>query len=133
LYAWVGDSKLDLVFKFQTLEVWRKAVELADLLIGISEDLPQKYQYSFGDQLRRAGLSIPSNIAEGNGRRTHKDSRNLYGVSRGSLYESVNILVVLSKRGLVDWKKHNKEKIYLLAEDIVRMLSGLMRNKGEED
>jgi len=54
------------MFRFQTLEVWKKAVDFADLMIEIADALPQKYQFSFGDQLRRAGLSVPNNIAEGN-------------------------------------------------------------------
>jgi|SRR3989344_5511509 len=115
------------MFKFQTLEVWKKSVEFADLMIGIAEDLPQKYQFSFADQLCRAGLSVPNNIAEGNGRKTRRESSNFYNMSKGSVYECVNILVILSKRGLIDWKRFDREKIYRLAEDIARMLHGLMK------
>lgn len=115
------------MFKFQTLEVWKKSVEFADLMIGIAEDLPQKYQFSFADQLCRAGLSVPNNIAEGNGRKTKRESSNFYNMSKGSVYECVNILVILSRRRLVDWTKFDREKIYRLAEDIARMLHGLMR------
>ena len=115
------------MFKFQTLEVWKKSVEFADLMIGIAEDLPQKYQFSFADQLCRAGLSVPNNIAEGNARKTRRESSNFYNMSKGSVYECVNILVILSKRGLIDWKRFDREKIYRLAEDIARMLHGLMK------
>ncbi len=115
------------MFKFQTLEVWKKAVNFADLMISIADSLPQRYQYSFGDQLRRAGLSVPNNIAEGNGRRSRKEAGNLYNISKGSLYECINILVILSKRSLIDWKRFDRGSIYRLAEEIARMLSGLMR------
>lgn len=116
------------MFKFQTLEVWKKSIEFADLMIAIAEDLPQRYQYSFGDQLRRAGLSVPNNIAEGNGRRSKRESNNLYNFSKGSVYECINILVVLGKRDLINWKKFNREYIYRLAEEIAKMLSGLMKH-----
>ncbi|OGC99145.1 hypothetical protein A3B58_03355 [Candidatus Amesbacteria bacterium RIFCSPLOWO2_01_FULL_48_50] len=116
-----------MVFRFQTLEVWKKSVEFADLMISIADDLTQRYQYSLGDQLRRAGLSVPNNVAEGNGRRSRREAANFYNISKGSLYECINILVILSKRGLIDWKKFNREEIYRLAEDVARMLSGLMR------
>lgn len=116
------------MFKFQTLEVWKKSIEFADLMIRVAENLPQRYQYSFGDQLRRAGLSVSNNIAEGNGRKSKKESNNLYNVSKGSVYECVNILVVLNNRKLIDWEKFNRERIYFLAEEIAKMLSGLMRN-----
>ena len=115
------------MFRFQTLEVWKKSVEFADLMISIADDLTQRYQYSLGDQLRRAGLSVPNNVAEGNGRRSRREAANFYNISKGSLYECINILVILSKRGLIDWKKFNREEIYRLAEDVARMLSGLMR------
>ena len=98
------------MFKFQTLEVWKKSVEFADLMIGIAEDLPQKYQFSFADQLCRAGLSVPNNIAEGNGRKTRRESSNFYNMSKGSVYECVNILVILSKRGLIDWMGFNPQR-----------------------
>ncbi len=114
------------MFKFQTLDVWKKSVEFADLMIEISERLPQKYQFSFADQLRRAALSIPSNIAEGNGRKTDKDSNNFYNISKGSVYECINILVILSKRNLIDWQIFDKRKVYDAAEEIVKMLHGLM-------
>lgn len=60
------------MFKFQTLKVWKKSVGFADLMIEIADSLLQKYQYSFGDQLKRAYLLIPNNVAEGTGRSTIK-------------------------------------------------------------
>lgn len=115
------------MFKFQTLDVWKKAVDFADIMISIADDIPQRYQFSFGEQLRRAGLSVPNCIAEGNGRSSKKEACYLYNVSKGSLYECINILVILNRRKLIDWKKYNKESIYSLAEEIAKMLSGLMK------
>jgi len=114
------------MFKFQTLKVWEKAVEFADIMIEIADSLPPKYQYSFGDQLRKAGLSGPNNIAEGCGRKTSKESKNFFNIAKGSVYECINILVVLSKRNLIDWKKFDKKKIYDLAEEISKMLTRLI-------
>ncbi len=116
------------MFKFQTLDVWKKSVDFADIMIAIAEELPNRYQYSFGDQLRRAGLSIPNNIAEGNGRKSLKESKNFYNISKGSDYECVNILVILNKRKLIDWNKFDRESIYKLAEEIAKMLSGLIKS-----
>ena len=115
------------MFKFQTLKVWGKAVEFANVIIEIADNLPQKYQYSFGDQLRRAGLSVPNNIAEGSGRRQGKESKNFFNIAKGSVYECINILVILNKRNLIDWKKFGREEIYRQADEICKMLSGLIK------
>jgi len=115
------------MFKFQTLTVWQKAMELADLLCEIADGLPQKYQFSFADQLRRAALSIPSNIAEGNGRKTKKDSNHFYVVSYGSVMESMNILILLSKRGIWVADEGFKRKIYDLSTEVCKMLTGISK------
>jgi four helix bundle protein len=49
-------------FKFERLEVWQKAIDFANALFDIADALPQRYQFSLGEQLRRAALSIPTNI-----------------------------------------------------------------------
>ncbi len=115
------------MFRFQTLDVWKKSVEFADVMIDIADGLPQKYQYSLSDQLRRAGLSVPNNVAEGNGRKSVKESINFYNISKGSLYECINILVIISRRKAINWNKYNREDIYRLADEIARMLSGLIK------
>lgn len=117
------------MFKFETLEVWKKSVEFANLMIEIADCIPRNYQYSFGDQLRRAGLSVPNCIAEGNGRRSTKESNQLYNVSKGSVYECINIIIILDMRKLIDWSIFDKRKVYKLAEEIAKMLTGLMRRK----
>ena len=74
------------MFKFQTLNVWKKAIEYVDLLMAIADLLPQKYQFSIGEQLRRAALSVTNNIAEGSGRRSKKDASLFYRVSAVFFY-----------------------------------------------
>jgi len=96
------------------------------VLVQIADSLPQRYQFSFSDQLRRAGLSIPSNIAEGAGRKTHRDQGNFYSIAIGSLYESVNILKLLERLGIVEGKV-NLNEVFSLAEEISKMLYSLSR------
>jgi len=97
------------MFKFETLEVWKKSLVFANMMIDIADSLPQKYQFSFGEPLRRAGLSVPNCIAEGNGRRYLKESSQLYNVSKGSVYECVNIIMILDIRGLINWKYSTRQ------------------------
>lgn len=112
---------------FEKLVVWQKAMKLATMLVKIANTLPQKYQYSFADQLRRASLSIPSNIAEGSGRKTQRDSANFYSISKGSLYESINILILLQNLDLLDKENFDLDKIRCDSEEVVKMLYGLSK------
>jgi len=96
-------------------------------LVIIANKLPAKYQFSFADQLRRSALSIPSNIAEGAGRRSCRDSGNFYSISRGSVYESINIVKLLEILNEPSLEGENLESLYLEAEEIVKMLYGLSK------
>ena len=58
------------MFKFEKMIAWQKAVEFVDKAFEVADRWPQRYQFSFGEQLRRAALSITNNLAEGSGRRT---------------------------------------------------------------
>ncbi len=115
------------MLNFEKLRVWQKSIEYAHLLVLIADNLPQKYQFSFADQLRRAALSIASNIAEGVGRASHRDRANFYSIAKGSVYETVNIVKLLEKLNLIDSKKFELIEIYNSAEEIVKMLYGLSR------
>ncbi len=85
-------------FRLERLEVWKRSIDWADDIFVIADDLPQKYQFSLGEQMRRAALSLPTNIAEGSGRALGKESSYFYRVARGSLYEVVSLLVMCGKR-----------------------------------
>jgi four helix bundle protein len=112
-------------FKFERLEAWQRAVEFANAMFDIADGLPQKYQFSLGEQLRRAALSVPTNIAEGSGRNSPKEARYFYNVSKGSVYECVSLLVMIGKRSHLSreaYQTHATE-----ANEIAAMISGLMR------
>lgn len=115
------------MLNFEKLHVWQKSIEYAHLLVLIADSLPQKYQFSFADQLRRAALSIASNIAEGAGRQSKRDRSNFYSIAKGSLYETVNIVKLSEKLHLVDLRRFNLMEIYSDAEEIVKMLYGLSK------
>jgi len=111
-----------MAFKFENFEVWRRAIEFANEMFDVADSLPQKYQFSLGEQLRRAALSIPTNLAEGSGRDNPKEKRYFYGLSKGSVYEVVSLLVMIGKRGHLtrgDYRRHYKE-----ADEIAAMITG---------
>lgn len=115
------------MLSFEKLIVWQKSINYAKKLVLISNNLPTKYQFSFADQLRRAALSIPSNIAEGAGRRGKRDMANFYVIARGSTYESVNIIKLLEKIEEPTLRSENLSELYLQAEEIVKMIYGLSK------
>src|SRR3990172_2205501 len=112
------------MFKFETLEVWKKAISYADELLEIAENLPRGYQFSLSDQLKRAGISVTNNIAEGSGRSSEKESTQLFNVAKGSTYETINLLKIALNRKLVSQETY--DQLYAKAEEIAKMLSGLM-------
>jgi four helix bundle protein len=111
------------MFGFEKLEVWKKAIKFCEIIFEIVVSLPKLYQFSLGNNLIRASISISNNIAEGTGRKSKKEANNFYNISKKSVYESVNMLIILSRKSLINKDKFNK--IYKKAEEISKMLTGL--------
>jgi four helix bundle protein len=113
------------MFAFEELIVWQRSIVFANAMFDLADELPKRYQFSLGEQLRRASLSIPTNIAEGSGRSGGKEQGYFYGVARGSVYEVVSLLVMVEKRGNLaadGYERYHKE-----ADEIAAMLTGLAR------
>ncbi|MEN6406756.1 MAG: four helix bundle protein [Thermoguttaceae bacterium] len=108
---------------FENLEVYQKAVNLADQVASVTENCPRGYYY-LADQLNRAALSIAANLAEGNGRFTKPDRRNFFTIARGSVQECVPLLEVARRRGILSQERHVDLRAEL--EVIAKMLSGLI-------
>jgi four helix bundle protein len=72
---------------YQDLKVWQKAIDLTAEIYRLVKCLPRDEQYALSDQMRRAAVSVPSNIAEGRGRGTNKEFVHYLLMSRGSLWE----------------------------------------------
>lgn len=110
-------------FMFEKLEVYQKAVSLADTVAALTQDFPRGFGF-LADQLNRAALSIATNLAEGNGRFTKADRGNFFGIARGSVQECVPLLELALRRELLNRDEHAALKTDL--EEIARMLSGLI-------
>ena len=87
-------------FRFQDLEIWNMAIEIADELIAISDSLDQRNYSRFAEQLRAAALSVSNNIAEGSGRGSAADNRRFAKIARGFLFEAKHWLRRAYKRKL---------------------------------
>lgn len=90
----------------------------------LSNSIDQKDQFSLGEQIRRAALSISTNIAEGTGREGPRESRHFFNIAKGSVYEVVSLLYVMQSQGYVVEKEYNQ--LYGQCDEIARMLSGIL-------
>lgn len=108
---------------YENLEVWQKAV---DLSADIYRLLKECRDYGFKDQVCRAAVSIPSNIAEGMERDSKKEAAHFLHIAKGSCAEVRTQLLIASRVGLVSSDKFNVLKND--AESISRMLHGLIKS-----
>ena len=95
-------------FRFQDMEIWKEAIEIAGLLFDIADDLEQRKLFRFAEQLRGAGMSISNNIAEGSGSISKKEFHQFLNIARRSTFENANILILLHGRRLISEEDLNK-------------------------
>jgi four helix bundle protein len=86
---------------YRKLEVWYHAVDLAVDIYEITQHFPHEEKYGLTSQMRRAAFSVPSNVAEGEGRWTSRDHLRFLGEARGSLYELDTDVVIASRVGYI--------------------------------
>ena len=100
-------------FRFQDLKIWQLAIEIANELFDIADELEQRRLYRFAEQLRGAGMSMSNNIAEGSGSSSKKEFIQFLNIARRSTFENANILILLQIRNLI-----SKEVMDILLEQL---------------
>lgn len=90
-------NEKSIVSTYRDLVVWQKSIDLVKECYELSDSFPQREIYGLSQQLRRAAVSIPSNIAEGNGREGVKDYIRFLNIARGSLKEVETQLIIAEK------------------------------------
>lgn len=113
-------------FKFESLDVWKRSIDFTDELFSIADNLHQKYQFSIGEQLRRASLSVPTNIAEGSGRDSIKEKQYFFRIAKGSIYEVVSLMIITGKRNCLS--RETYRRLYDEANEIAAILSALSKH-----
>ena len=111
-------------FAVENLQVYQKAVDLADQILAVTEQFPRGYRF-LADQLNRASVSVAANLAEGNGRFTKPDRKHFFGIARGSLQECIPLLELATRRRLMESEQKNLLSDSL--EEISKMISGLIK------
>jgi len=110
------------VKSFKELIVWQKAMLLVHLVYDATDSFPKNERYALADQLIRAVVSVPSNVAEGFGRNTDKDFAHFLSQARGSLYEvETQLMIAVDRRYITSMDSFSG-----LIEEIGRMLNTLI-------
>jgi four helix bundle protein len=108
------------VRSFRDLLVWQKSMDLTLVIYRLTQKFPREEVYGLTSQLRRCSVSIPSNIAEGQGRLNTREFKQFLGIARGSNCELQTQLEIARRLGLGDLKLiHEAEG---LAHEIGRMI-----------
>ena len=105
---------------YEKLIVWQKADELAYQIYFATEGFPKKEQYGLTSQVRRAAVSIPTNIVEGMGRQGRKELKNFVNISLGSLAEVEYLLSFCFRLKILD--QDNFNRLEMLRNEVGAML-----------
>jgi four helix bundle protein len=111
------------MFNFEKLDVWQKSISLANSVYDFTKPFPSDERFGLTNQMRRAAVSIPSNIAEGCSRSSKPDFRRFIEIATGSTFELVSQARIAREQGFLTHVDHNH--LCSAALEIVRMLSGL--------
>jgi four helix bundle protein len=112
-------------FNFEELDVYKKAIDFVNNIYTLTKNFPKDEMFGLISQLRRAAVSIPSNISEGSAR-TKKDFSRFIDIARGSVFECVTLLQISIKQNHIDNRKYAKLRNDLT--ELSKMLSGLKRS-----
>lgn len=103
---------------FKKLSVWQKSIDLALNIYDLTDHFPKEEKFGLSLQMRRACVSIPSNLAEGAGRQTNGEFRHFIGIAQGSCFELETQLILAHRRSYIE-----KQQFTLITEQ----LSGIQK------
>lgn len=112
------------VLSYRELVVWQKAMDFVAEVYRATRAFPKEELYGITSQLRRAAVSIPSNIGEGQGRQTTGEFRQFLGQARGSLLETETQILLSERLGYLDIK--TADNMLEQASEVGRILNGLL-------
>jgi len=116
--------KLSAMSNYQTLEAWKKSMELVKNVYELIRKYPREELYALAQQTKKAVVSIPSNIAEGLGRNYKKDTIQFLHISRGSLYELETLLLIAYSLDFLEEAGLNS--LTRQVQECLRLLNGLI-------
>lgn len=115
------------MFTFEKLETWHKAIDFADMVYSATKGFPGDERFGLTSQMRRAAVSVSSNIAEGSSRFSKADFARFLEIATGSVFEVVSQSFLARRQGFLN--EADFQKLYAAAEEQGRMLSGLRNSQ----
>jgi four helix bundle protein len=113
-----------MVQSYRDLVAWNKAMELVTEIYRVTKQFPKEELFGLMSQLRRAAVSIPSNIAEGKGRLSKGEFRQFLGNARGSLAEVETQILIAQNLSYLNVPEANK--LLAMVEEVGKVLNGLL-------
>jgi four helix bundle protein len=109
---------------YKDLIAWQKSMALVRSVYLCTQRFPKEEIYGLAAQLRRAAVSVPSNIAEGQGRLSKREFRQFLGISRGSLLEVETQILIAADLGYIS--SEDAEGLEHQSQEVLRILNGLI-------
>jgi four helix bundle protein len=110
---------------YKDLKVWQSAMDLVETIYRVTKTFPKDETYGLTSQMRRASVSVASNIAEGKGRCSDKELMQFLSFARGSLFEVETQIIIASRLNYLDREK--ADEIESQTAEVGRILNGLMK------
>jgi four helix bundle protein len=114
---------------FRNLQVWQRAIQLTVVIYRLTQGFPREEVYGLSSQIRRSAVSIPSNIAEGQGRLSVGEFRHFLGIARGSNHELQTQLEIARSLGFGDSVLINQAES--LSQEVGKMIYALLESLHE--
>jgi four helix bundle protein len=118
-------------FRFEDLEIWHLAVELAVKFHRVAEQLDQRKFYRYAEQMRAAGLSVSNNISEGSGSEHMQEFKRFLNIARRSLFEDASMLFVFERLTLL--KVDEATELLEACDKLSRKITNFSRSLGNDN
>ena len=115
---------------YKDLIVWQKSMDLVDEIYRLVKFLPKEETYALSDQMRRAAVSVPSNIAEGYERKSPKEFANFLSIARASRAELETQICICVRQNYINTEQ--AEKAFSLCNEVQRMINKFIKSLEEK-
>ena len=110
---------------YKNLKIWQRSVNFCTAIYMVSKAFPESEKFGLTNQLRRAAISIPSNIAEGAGRKSKADFQRFLRIAEGSTNEVETQIIIAKNLNFIDSK--SAKKMVKEANEILKMIGGFSK------